>query len=49
MIEILLAALATRVDQETPPILPEPDDWDLLRLAVLLVALVVALAAAFIH
>ena len=49
MIEILLAALVTRVDQGTPSTLPEPDDWDLLRLAVLLVALVVALIAAAIH
>ena len=49
MIEILLAALITRVDQETSPILPEPDDWDLVRLAVFLVTLVVALAAALIH
>jgi hypothetical protein len=43
MIEILLAALVTRIEQKVPPTLPQPSAVDRVRLAILVVGLSVAL------
>ena len=43
MIEILMAALITRLDAKTPPVMPQPTAMDQVRLAILLVGLLAAL------
>jgi hypothetical protein len=42
MIEILMAALITRIEPKAPPTMPQPDAVDQLRLAVLLLGLLAA-------
>lgn len=43
MIEILMAALITRLEAKTPSEMPQPTRVDQVRLAILLVGLVAAL------
>ena len=49
MIEILMVALVTRLNQENSPVMPQPNVWDIVRLAILLMVMVLALALAVIH
>jgi hypothetical protein len=46
MIEILMAALITRIEPKAPPTMPQPNVVDQVRLAVLVVGLLVALVFA---
>ncbi|UJW86503.1 hypothetical protein [Devosia sp. SL43] len=46
MIEILMAALITRLGAKTPPAMPQPTALDQVRLAILLVGLLAAFAIA---
>lgn len=46
MIEILMAALITRIERKTPPIMPQLGAVDQVRLAILLVGLLAALVFA---
>lgn len=46
MIEILMAALITRIEQKAPPTMPQPNAVDQVRVAILLAGLLAALASA---
>lgn len=46
MIEILMAALITRLDAKTLPAMPQPSTMDQVRLAILLVGLLAAIVFA---
>jgi hypothetical protein len=46
MIEILMAALITRIEERAPLAMPRPNVWDQVRLAGLLIGLLAALAFA---
>lgn len=49
MIEVLVAALITRLDSKAPPAMPQPTLMDRVRLAVLLIGLLVALGFAHVE
>jgi len=44
MIEILMAALASRINHRMPPVMPQPNVWDLFRLTIPIVGLGLAIA-----
>ena len=44
MIEILMAALASRMNHKMSPAMPQPSVWDLFRLTILIVGLGLAVA-----
>jgi hypothetical protein len=46
MIEILMAALITRIEQKAPLAMPQPNAGDQVRLAILVIGLLAALAYA---
>ena len=46
MIEILMAALITRLDAKTPPAMPQLTAMDQVRLAIILVGLLTAILLA---